>query len=90
MWEGLLAQMERLQANSGATHAMVVVDYLQVFPLPPDLAEPPEGADHWWVGAMKLLRDRSSAAVLVISEVDKPSPSQPWASTLSEVAGSAV
>ncbi|MFH1035543.1 MAG: DnaB-like helicase C-terminal domain-containing protein [Pseudomonadota bacterium] len=85
---GLLERLAWLKEQGNATRALVVVDYLQVFPLPDGGADLPEGADHWRVGAMKRLRDQSGAAVLVISEVDKPVPGQPWASSLSDVRGS--
>ncbi len=87
--EAILERLAWLKAQSGASRALVLVDYLQVFPLPPGEAALAEGADHWRVGAMKRLRDQSGAAVLVISEVDKPTPGQPWATALSDVSGSA-
>jgi hypothetical protein len=86
--EGVLERLAWLKQQSGARRALVLVDYLQVFPLPTGGAALPEGVDHWRVGAMKSLRDKSGEAVLVISEVDKPSPGQAWAAAISDVRGS--
>jgi hypothetical protein len=86
--ESVLERLAWLKQQSGAKRALVLVDYLQVFPLPAGGAPLSEGVDHWRVGAMKSLRDKSGEAVLVISEVDKPSPGQPWAASISDVRGS--
>lgn len=86
--DGLLEALARLKRERGARRALLLVDYLQVFPLPPGWTAGQEEADHWRVGAMKTLRDQSGEAVLVISEADKPGPGQPWAASLQEVRGS--
>ena len=87
----ILERLAWLKQVSGTSRALVLVDYLQVFPLPPGAdgkAGPgQEDADHWRVGAMKGLRDRSGDAVLVISEVDKPGPGQSWAGAMQDVRG---
>ena len=86
--ESILERLAWLKQYSGAPRALLLVDYLQVFPLPAGWTAGQEEADHWRVGAMKTLRDRSGDAVLVISEVDKPNPGQPWAASLNDVRGS--
>jgi replicative DNA helicase len=89
--EGLVAELEALKVRSGAARALILVDYLQVFPLPggPDShAASDRDADMWRVGALKSLRDQSGEAVLAISEVSKPMPGQAWAGALSDIAGS--
>jgi hypothetical protein len=89
--EGLLMELAGLKSRSGASRALILVDYLQVFPLPggPDSAPASEhDADMWRVGALKSLRDLSGEAVLAISEVAKPSPGQAWAGSLTDIAGS--
>jgi replicative DNA helicase len=89
--EGLVAQLKGLKARSGASRALILVDYLQVFPLPggPEAKAMSErDADMWRVGALKSLRDASGEAVLAISEVSKPAPGQAWAGALSDIAGS--
>lgn len=89
--EGLVAELAGLKARSGATRGLILVDYLQVFPLPdgPDSAPASDrDADMWRVGALKSLRDQSGEAVLAISEVSKPMPGQAWAGSLTDIAGS--
>lgn len=89
--EGLVAELNALKSRSGCTRALILVDYLQVFPLPSGPgapAVPDRDADMWRVGALKSLRDQSGEAVLAISEVAKPAPGQAWAGGLSDIAGS--
>ncbi len=91
--ERILDQVTRLKAQTGCRRSIILVDYLQAFPLPwhgdKSLAalEASE-ADAWRVGAMKTLRDRTGDAVLVISEVRRPEPGQDWAASLKDVVGS--
>ncbi len=91
--EKTLAALARLKERSGCQRALILVDYLQVWPLP-SAQDPIWGADHdsdpdmWRVGAMKALRDGSGDAVLAISEVRRPAEGQAWASGLADVAGS--
>lgn len=92
--EKVLASLEDLKARTGATRAFVLVDYLQVWPIPPHESKNVRSeldADKWRVGAMKTLRDATEGgAVLVISEARKPSGSaESWGEELAEVMGSA-
>jgi len=90
--EGLVAELQGLQSQErDHTRALIIVDYLQAFPLPggPDSALALErDADMWRVGALKNLRDLSGEAVLAISEVVNPCWARPGAGALSDIAGS--
>lgn len=91
--EGALAELSKLKERTGARRALILVDYLQVLPLPSpkeqDQARAAQSdADMWRVGALKHLRDKSGEAVLAISEVARPQPGQAWAGALSDIAGS--
>ena len=93
--EKVLAQLEDLKARTGTTRAFLLVDYLQVWPVPPSEAQRIRSdldADKWRIGAMKTLRDASDGdAVMVISEARKPSGADrgTWGGDLSDVMGSA-
>lgn len=91
---GALASLEELKARSGCGRALVLVDYLQVFPLPQEVRRERGlrsdlDVDRWRIGAMKELRDLSGEAVLVISEVNKPGAGKIWAGSLEDITGSA-
>ena len=91
--ESLVAHLERLKRVSGCKRAFVLVDYLQVLPIPQEMCEnfgvsSDQEADRWRIGFMKRLRDISGEAVMVISEARKPAPGQAWAGALKDVLGS--
>jgi hypothetical protein len=92
--EGAMAWLAELKAVSGCTRALILVDYLQVFPLPQEVRQQRGIAsdldvDRWRIGAMKELRDLSGEAVMVISEMDKPAGKESWPLKLSGITGSA-
>jgi hypothetical protein len=92
--EGALAWLAELKSMSGCNRALILVDYLQVFPLPPDVRQERGltsdlDVDRWRIGAMKQLRDVSGDAVLVISEVNKPREGKLWAHSIEDITGSA-
>lgn len=92
--EGTLAWLNELKAMSGCNRALILVDYLQVFPLPTDVRKERGlrsdlDVDRWRIGAMKELRDLSGDAVLVISEVNKPREGKFWAHSIEDITGSA-
>jgi hypothetical protein len=92
--EGVMARMAELKRVSGAARGLILVDYLQVFPLPTEVRQSEgiasdQDADRWRIGAMKELRDLSGDAVLVISEVEKPRTGREWASAIEDITGSA-
>jgi hypothetical protein len=86
--EGILSFLEEFKARSGAERALVLVDYLQVFPTPESVRTDLE-ADKCRMGMMKRLRDETGDAVLVISEARKPSGKDGWAGSMADVMGSA-
>ena len=72
--ESVVGQMKRLKEQTGAERGFILIDYLQVFPIPPDQEQDlqihsEEEANRWRVGAMKEIRDLSNDPVLVISEM---------------------
>lgn len=76
--EKLFQEVLALKARTGTTRAFVLVDYLQVFPIPVNESRNHRtdlDADKWRIGAMKALRDYldDGDAVMVISEAWKPS-----------------
>lgn len=89
----ILAQLNQLKQQTGCSRALILVDYLQAYPLPmvgpqASLVRGDLELDAWRVGAMKTLRDKSNDAVLVISEVKRPEPGRAWASSLKDIVGS--
>lgn len=91
--EALISQIERLKRESGSKRAFVLVDYLQVLPIPSEMCESfgvssDQEADRWRIGFMKRLRDITGEAVMVISEARKPDQGQTWAGALKDVLGS--
>ncbi len=92
--EGALDQLAELKAISSCNRALILVDYLQVFPLPQEVRQERGlrsdlDVDRWRIGAMKELRDLSGEAVLVISEVNKPREGKYWAHSMEDITGSA-
>lgn len=91
----ILDQVEDLKASSGASRVFVLLDYLQVWPVPDAVAKNIRtdlDADKWRIGQMKELRDAvgSENAALVISEARKPSnDAQEWAGDMAAVMGAA-
>ena len=91
--EKLVHQVQAIKARTGTTRAFVLVDYLQVLPIPEaekrnirtDL-----DADKFRIGAMKTLLDYLDGdAVMVISEARKPSGDEDWAGNIAAVMGAA-
>lgn len=92
--EKVIAQVDDLKATSGASRVFVLVDYLQVWPVPDAMAKTIRtdlDADKWRIGQMKELRDAIGGdPVLVISEARKPSDSEDaWGGGMADVMGSA-
>jgi replicative DNA helicase len=78
---------ERTKTN----RAIVMVDYLQVWPLPSNTRFTHElEIDKWRVGEMKKIRDAiNNDPVIVISEARKPQGDDKWGTGLSSVMGAA-
>lgn len=74
--EKILREIEALKEKSGASKALVVVDYLQLWPVPLEQAKALRtdlDRDKWQIGQLKALRNRLGAedAVIAISEAKK-------------------
>ena len=95
--EDVLGQLEALKHDTGSSRALVLVDYLQQWPIPEEDSRAFRSnldADKWQVGAMKQLRDGAEEGdgILVISEARKPSSGTSgveWGGELADVMGSA-
>lgn len=84
--------MEKLKSKTGSKRAIVIIDYLQVWPVNPNLRFPSENeADKWRIGEMGKIRDAMrNDPVIVISEARKPSGKDDiWGGDLSDVMGAA-
>jgi len=92
--ETVLFHVRDLKARTGTSKAFVVVDYLQVWPVPEEDSRRLRtdiDADKWRIGAMKTLRDETGDAIFVISEARKPAGTSgdSWGGALADVMGSA-
>ncbi len=92
--EKVIDQVADLKASSGASRVFVLVDYLQVWPVPEAVMRSIRtdlDGDKWRIGQMKELRDAVGLdPVLVISEARKPSKdAQEWAGDMAAVMGAA-
>jgi hypothetical protein len=92
--EKVIDQANALKAATGMSRVIVLVDYLQVWPVPDTLSKTIRSdldADKWRIGQMKELRDALGGdPVLVISEARKPADSdEAWGGGMADVMGSA-
>ncbi len=92
--EMIIAHIQNLKKETGCTRAIVIVDYLQVFPIPESLRLSDIEGDKWRIGEIKKISDALNVdnddPVIVISEARKPSSSSDaWGGGLSDVMGSA-
>ena len=92
--EKVIDQLRDLKAATGATRTFVLVDYLQVWPIPDHIARvhrSDNDSDKWRIGQMKDLRDECAGdPVMVISEAKKPQGTgKKWGGEMSDVMGSA-
>lgn len=91
----IIEYVNRLKDKTGCQRAIVVIDYLQVWPLPLEARFSSDiEADKWRIGEIKKIRDSLNTInqdpVIVISEARKPSDSgNAWAGGLADVMGSA-
>ena len=84
--------VENLKSKTKCSRAIIIIDYLQVWPFNPNLRFPSENeADKWRIGEMKKIKDAMNEdPVIVISEARKPSGKDDlWGGDLSDVMGSA-
>lgn len=93
--ESIIEYIEFLKITTGCTRVIVVIDYLQVWPIPPDKRFTSDlEADKWRIGEIKKIRDAvnkiNQDPVIVISEARKPSNNdETWGGGLSDIMGSA-
>jgi KaiC/GvpD/RAD55 family RecA-like ATPase len=91
--EKVLDHVEDLKASSGTSRVFVVVDYLQVWPVPEPsmkILRTDLEADKWRIGQMKELRDATGSEVLLISEARKPAnDAQGWGGDMASIMGAA-
>jgi len=84
--------IETLKQKTNCSRAVVIIDYLQVWPISPNMRFPSENeADKWRIGEMKKIRDAmNNDPIIVISEARKPSGKEElWGGDLSDVMGAA-
>ena len=84
--------VEAIKRETGCKRAIVIIDYLQVWPINPNIKFMSENeTDKWRIGEMKRIRDAmNNDPVIVISEARKPSGKEDlWGGDLSDVMGSA-
>lgn len=93
--EMIIEYVNKLKIQTNCKRAIVVIDYLQVWPTPPSTRFSSDiEADKWRIGEIKKIRDALNAVnqdpVIVISEARKPSGKEDiWGGDLSDVMGSA-
>lgn len=81
-----------LKEKTKCERAIVIIDYLQVWPINPNIRFSSENeTDKWRIGEMKKIRDAMNGdPVIVISESRKPSGGgDSWGGDMSDVMGSA-
>lgn len=93
--EFIIKYVEELKTKTKCSRAIVVIDYLQVWPIPEHKRFTSDiEADKWRIGEIKKIRDalqkEHQDPVIVISEARKPSSNNDlWGGDLSDVMGSA-
>lgn len=86
-----IAYIEEVKAKTGCNRAIVVIDYLQVWPLNPQGKFFNENEiDKWRIGeALKIRNALNGDPIIVISEARKPQGEDKWGGSMSAVMGSA-
>jgi hypothetical protein len=93
--ESIITYIECLKNTTRCTRVIVIIDYLQVWPIPEGQRFTSDlEADKWRIGEVKKIRDAVNKVhqdpVIVISEARKPSNNdETWGGGLSDVMGSA-
>jgi replicative DNA helicase len=83
--------VDALKQRSKCSRAIIIIDYLQVWPVNTNARLLENEADKWRIGEMKKIRDAmNDDPVIVISEARKPSgKDELWGGDLSDVMGAA-
>lgn len=86
-----IAFINEVKSKTGSTRVIVVIDYLQVWPMPDNVSKSDLEADKWRIGELKKIRDAiNEDPLIIISEARKPNNGAPeWGSDMSDVMGSA-
>lgn len=90
--KAIIDYVETLKTKNGSKRAIVIIDYLQVWPITSKIICFNENEmDKWRIGEMKKLKDALSPdPIIVISEARKPSMKEnTWGGDLSDVMGAA-
>jgi DNA primase catalytic core len=89
----VLSMVDALKAETGCSRILVVVDYLQVWPMPDEIALAKRTDiehDKWRIGELKSLSEAlGDDPVITISEARKPDRDGGWGDELTDVMGSA-
>jgi len=90
----LLLTIDSIKAKTNCSRIFVIVDYLQVWPIPHSVAQDIGSndieLDKWRIGQLKALSEAlGDDPVIAISEARKPSERSVWGGDLSDVMGSA-
>lgn len=91
--EKILAHVNDLKNKSESKRIVIIIDYLQVFPIPSHISHTLRSdldMDNYRVEQMKLIRNEiKTDPLIVISEARKPSSkSDEWTSDLADISGS--
>ena len=85
--------VEALKQKTKTSKTIVIIDYLQVWPIDANLRLSENESDKWRIGEMKKIRDAmNDDPIIVISEARKPpgtAKDEAWGGDLSDVMGSA-
>jgi replicative DNA helicase len=86
-----IGYINELKTKTGCDRVIVIVDYLQVWPITGKLSIQTElELDRWRVSQIKQIRDAiNNDPIIVISEARKPSGSDKWGGDMSDIMGSA-
>lgn len=89
----VLRELANFKAETGCKRAFVVVDYVQLWPIPSDLKKELRNGidrDQWRFEQMQAIKDAlEQDPVFVISEARKPNQNEAWASGMQDVMGTA-
>ena len=93
--ETVINYINNLKSSTNCKRVIVIVDYLQVWPIPENKRFSSDlEADKWRIGEIKKIRDAinefNEDPVIIISEARKPSQGdQVWGGSMADVMGSA-
>ena len=88
--EKILSQVNELKSTTECKNVIVIIDYLQVFPIPENTKLYSDtDADRYRISQMKKLRNAlGNNPLIVIAEARKPSGNDKWATSIADILGS--